>query len=340
MTPAVSVIMPVRNGEAWLGQGIASVLSKELTDFELLIIDDGSSDGTPLVLEQFAHADARIRVIRQEPQGIVSALNCAIAAARAPYLARLDADDRAMRERLGLQHAFMQAHSEIVLLGSGADIIDQSGAVVGRVSPPTEGAQLTRILGRSNPFIHSTVMMRAAPVRKLGGYRAAFRAAEDYDLWLRMAELGDIANLRDHLIQYRRHTANLSRLDAVRQSFSVRLAQRSAAGRRGQAGDPARELLSPPDWWASDAETSFFSGDVDFFRFLDSERANGEAYISAVQRHFFGLNHVERKLAQLRLKRLLQEIGSPIGFRQFGIVALIAILHPPRALGMVLGREK
>jgi glycosyltransferase involved in cell wall biosynthesis len=340
MTPAVSVIMPVRNSEAWLGQSIASVLSQELADFELLIVDDGSSDGTPLILEQFSGTDARIRVIHQEPQGIVSALNCAIAAARAPYLARLDADDRAMHERLGRQLAFMQAHAEIVLLGSGAEIIDQSGAVVGRASPPTEGAELARILGRSNPFIHSTVMMRAAPVRTLGGYRAAFRAAEDYDLWLRMAELGDIANLPEHLIQYRRHATNLSQLEAVRQTFSVRLARRSAAGRRGQAGDPARELLSPPDWWAPDAETSFFSDDVDFFRFLDSERANGEAYISAVQRHFFGLNHVERKLAQLRLKRLLQEIGSPIGFRQLGILVLIAILHPPRALGMAFGREK
>jgi glycosyltransferase involved in cell wall biosynthesis len=340
MTPAVSVMMPVRNGEAWLGQGIASVLSQELADFELLIVDDGSSDRTPLVLEQFARADARIRVIRQEPQGVVAALNCALAAARAPYLARLDADDRAMPERLGRQHAFMQAHSEIVLLGSGAEVIDQSGAVVDRLSPPTGGAELARILRRSNPFIHSTVMMRAAPVRELGGYRAAFLAAEDYDLWLRMAERGEIANLPDQLIQYRRHAANLSRLEAVRQSFSVRLAQRSAAGRRGPAGDPARELLSPPDWWARDAETSFFSGDVDFFRFLDSEGANREAYASAVRRHFFGLNHVERKLAQLRLKRLLREIGSPLGFRQLGILALIAILHPPRALGMVLGREE
>ena len=85
----------------------------------------------------------------------------------------------------------MQAHSEIVLLGSGAERIDQSGAVIGRASPPTEGAELRRILGRANPFIHSTVMMRSAVVRKLGGYRAAFRAAEDYDLWLRLAELGE-----------------------------------------------------------------------------------------------------------------------------------------------------
>jgi len=340
MTPAVSVIMPVRNGEAWLGQGIASVLSQDFGDFELLVVDDGSDDGTPRILEQFSRADPRVQLLHQAPQGIAAALNRAIAAAGAPYLARLDADDRAMPERLGRQHAFMQAHSEIVLLGSGAERIDPSGAVVGRASPPTEGAELRRVLGRSNPFIHSTVMMRSAAVRKLGGYRAAFRAAEDYDLWLRLAEVGDIANLPEHLIQYRLHAANLSRMEAVRQSFSVRLAQRSAAGRRGGAGDPARDLQSPPDWWDADAETAFFSGDVDFFRFLDSGPANGAAYLPAVRRHFFGLNHVERKLAQLRLKRLLQDIGSPLGLRQFGILALIAVLHPPRALGMMFGPRK
>jgi glycosyltransferase involved in cell wall biosynthesis len=340
MTPAVSVIMPVRNGEAWLGQGIASVLSQDFGDLELLAVDDGSDDGTPRILEQFSGADPRVRVIHQAPLGIVAALNRAIAAARAPYLARLDADDRAMPERLGRQHAFMQANPEMVLLGSGAEKIDPSGAVIGRLSPPTEGAELKRILGRTNPFIHSTVMMRSAAAHKLGGYRAAFGAAEDYDLWLRMAEVGDIANLPDHLIQYRLHAANLSRMDAVRQSFSVRLAQRSAAGRRGGAGDPAQDLQSPPDWWAVDAETSFFSDDVDFFRFLDSGSANGEAYLPAVRRHLFGLNHVERKLAQLRLQRLLREIGAPIGFRQLRILALIAVLHPPRALSMLFRQRE
>ena len=294
MTPAVSVLMPVRNGEAWLGQGIASMLSQELADFELLIVDDGSSDGTPLVLEQFARADDRIRVIRQEPQGIVAALNRALAAARAPYLARLDADDRAMPERLCRQHAFMQAHSGIVLLGSGAEVIDQSGAVVGRLSPPTGGAELMRILRRSNPFIHSTVMMRAAPVRELGGYRAAFLAAEDYDLWLRMAERGEIANLADPLIQYRRHAANPPAWRPPGNRSRCAWPQRSAAGRRGPAGDPARELLAPPDWWAR-RETSFFPVRWISFVFDSEGRTGGLRRGGAAA--FLRLNHVERKLA-------------------------------------------
>jgi glycosyltransferase involved in cell wall biosynthesis len=336
MTPAVSVIMPVHNGEAWLGQSVASVLSQDYADFELLIVDDGSDDGTAHILEKFVKMDGRVRNVHQPAQGITAALNRAIAEARAPYLARLDADDRAMRERLGRQHAFMQAHPEIVLLGSGAEVIDQSGAVIGHALPPTDGAELARILGRTNPFVHSTVMMRTTIVRKLGGYRPVFQAAEDYDLWLRMAEVGGIANLPEYLVQRRLHATNLSRLHAVRQSFSVRLAQRSAAGRLCGADDPVLGLLSPPDWWAADAEVSFFSDDVGVYRFLDSNQSKALTYISAVRRRFFRLNHSERRLVQLRLKWLFQELGSPIGLRQLGILILIAILHPPRALSLIL----
>ena len=171
-------------------------------------------------------------LIRQSPQGIVAALNRAVDAARAPYLARLDADDRARPERLGRQLAYMQANRHVGLLGSFAETIDAAGNILGRLTPPSDAAKLLRVLGRTNPLIHSSIMMRTALVRQAGGYRTAFRAAEDYDLWLRMAETGGIAVLPEILIQFRLHDANLSRLDAMRQSFSVRLAQRSAAARR------------------------------------------------------------------------------------------------------------
>jgi glycosyltransferase involved in cell wall biosynthesis len=295
-------------------------------------VDDGSDDGTAPMLAAFAEADRRIRLFHQAPQGIVAALNNAVAAARSPFLARLDADDRAKPDRLGRQLAFMQAHDEIGLLGSGAEQIDAAGAVVGRLAPPTDGAKLAHVLSRTNPFIHSCVMMRTALVRRIGGYRAAFKAAEDYDLWLRMAEAGGIANLADCLTQYRQHDSNLSRLDAIRQSFSVRLAQRSAAGRKSGAGDPASSLTAPPDWWAAEAETSFYANDVGLYRLLDSDRLQGPKYIQAIQNRLFGLNHAERRLTQSRLKAMLREIGSPIGPRHLKILMLIAILHPARAL--------
>ena len=128
MTPAISVIMPVHNGAAWLGDAVASVRAQDFRDFEFLIVDDGSDDGTAAMLSSFAADDRRIRLLRQAPQGIVTALNNGIAAARAPYLARLDADDRARADRLGKQFAFMQTHPEIGLLGTLAEGSMRQGA--------------------------------------------------------------------------------------------------------------------------------------------------------------------------------------------------------------------
>jgi glycosyltransferase involved in cell wall biosynthesis len=338
MTPVISVIMPVRNGREWLSDAVESVLAQHFGDFEFLIVNDGSDDGTTAaVLDQFAAADRRIRVIHQSPQGIVAALNRALAGARAPYVARLDADDRAKRERLWRQFTFMQAHGETGLLGSFAEKIDAAGKVIGRLAPPADAAKLKRMLDRTNPFIHSSVMMRTALARQAGGYRAAFRAAEDYDLWLRMAEASGVAVLPEALIEYRLHEANLSRRDAIRQSFSVRLAQRSAAARRQGLADPASDLEAPPDWWARDAEISFFAGDTALYRFLDADLKAAQDYLPEVQNRVFALNHAERKLAQEKLSAMLREIGRPLGER-LHMLLLMAMLHPARAASLAWRR--
>jgi glycosyltransferase involved in cell wall biosynthesis len=336
MTPLISVVMPVRNGTKWLHEAVESVLDQEFRDFELLIVDDGSDEDTVRRLAEIARADGRIGVLHQAPQGVAVALNLGIGAARAPYIARLDADDLARPDRLARQLAFMQAHGDVDLVGSAAQVIDGAGAVIGRIAPPTESGRIARHLRRGNPIIHSSVMMRAGLLHQLGGYRATFGAAEDYDLWLRIAETGGIANLPEPLVAIRRHESNLSRLNAVRQSFSVRLAQRSAAARRAGTGDPAAALTAPPDWWAAEATTMFFAPDVGFYRFLDSDRATAPEYVRAVQSRLFSLNHVERKLAQARLKAMLHEggSGSSFGMPHLWILLLIALLHPARALSM------
>ena len=324
--------MPVRNGAAWLREAVDSVRDQTFRDFELVIVDDGSDDETVHLLEQCARADDRVRVLRQTPVGIVAALNLGIAAARAPYLARLDADDVARPDRLALQLGFIERHDRVDLVGSAAHVIDADGAAIGRIAPPTDPGKLVRHLRRGNPFVHSSVMMRAEAVRRLGGYRRAFVAAEDYDLWLRMAENGGVANLPERLVALRRHDASISRRNAVRQAFSVRLAQRSAAARRTGAEDPAAALAEPPDWWGPEAETSFFAPDVGFYRFLDSDRTAAPKHIAAVERRLFDLNHVERKLAQARLVEILDGAGhAPQRLR---VAALVALLHPGRALAI------
>ena len=280
MTPLISVLMPVRNGARWLREAVDSVLGQEFRDFELVVVDDGSDDGTPGVLERCSADDDRLRLLRQPPQGIVAALNLGIAAARGSYLARLDADDVARPDRLARQVAFIERHDRIDLVGSAAQLIDEGGTVIGRVAPPIDPAKLARHLRRGNPIVHSSVMMRADAVRRSGGYRKAFAAAEDYDLWLRMAERGGIANLPEPLVSLRRHGASVSRRNAVRQAFSVRLAQRSAAVRRTGADDPAAAFAQPPDWWAADAAAAFFAPEVGFYRFLDSDRDGRAAILS------------------------------------------------------------
>jgi glycosyltransferase involved in cell wall biosynthesis len=334
MVPVISVIMPVRNGTQWLREAVESVLSQEFRQFELLIIDDGSDDDAVGLLAELASTDSRVSVLRQPPKGIVAALNLGIAAAHAPYLARLDADDRARPDRLARQIAFMQTHDEVGLLGSGAQAIDGAGAVIGGITPPAEPARLVHWLRRGNPFIHSSVMLRTTVVRELGGYRAAFAGAEDYDLWLRMAEVGGIANLPEPLIAYRRHRSNVSQRDPIRQSFSVRLAQRSAALRRAGARDPAGTLSAPPDWWAKEATGMFYAPDVGFYRFLDPDGTAARDYLWAVQGRLFSLNHVERKLAQARLQAMLREAGPCFTPQHLRLCVLMGLLHPARALGM------
>jgi glycosyltransferase involved in cell wall biosynthesis len=332
MTPLISVLMPVRNGARWLREAVDSIRDQTFRDFELIVVDDGSDDGSVWLLERCARADDRVRVLRQPPLGIVAALNLGITAARAPYLARLDADDVARPDRLALQLGFIERHDRVDLVGSAAQIIDASGAVTGRIAPPVDPGKLARHLHRGNPFVHSSVMMRAESVRRLGGYRKAFGAAEDYDLWLRMAENGGIANLPERLVALRRHDASISRRNAVRQSFSVRLAQRSAAARRRGADDPAATVAEPPDWWAAQAETAFFAPDVGLYRFLDSDRTTAPKHIAVVERRLFDLNHVERKLAQARLGEMFDGAGP--ASQRLRVAALIAALNPGRALAM------
>jgi glycosyltransferase involved in cell wall biosynthesis len=295
--------MPVRNGARWLGEAVASVIAQSLSDWELIAIDDGSTDDTPRILSEYAGRDSRIRVIRQEPIGLVAALNRGLAEACSPLLARLDADDRALPERLDRQMRYLNAHPDVGLLGSWAQEIDESGKRRGQLRPATEHAELDRILMRANPFVHSSVMFRGELARRAGGFRAAFRAAEDYDLWLRLAEIARLANLPENLVEYRVHGENVTSRNATRQAFSARLARRAARARRETGSDPAASLTEPPDWRSPAADVSFYADDAMLYRLLDLAEPDltSDAYAAAdfapLAARFDELNHAERALA-------------------------------------------
>ena len=196
--PAVSVLMGVWNGASQVREAVASVLSQTAADLELIVVDDGSTDATPGILASFR--DPRLRVERRARGGLTSALNAALALARAPLVARLDADDAALPERLERQLAFLMAHPEVGLLGTAAREVDASGGEVAIVRPPTDDAAIRRALIRRNPFVHSSVMMRRVVLEEAGGYDDAFPVAQDYDLWMRMSRVTRMANLAEPLV--------------------------------------------------------------------------------------------------------------------------------------------
>jgi glycosyltransferase involved in cell wall biosynthesis len=209
--PRVSVILPVRDGERFVAEAVRSIVDQTLADFELLVVDDGSSDATPSILAEVR--DERLRVLRQEPLGLVAALKGAIAEARAPYLARMDADDVSLPARLERQVSFLDARPEVALVVPGVQAIDEEGRPGEMVVVPEDDASLRRRLLLRNPFTHGAVLVRADAVERAGGYRADYGANEDYDLWRRIAREWKLGAIPEVLYRYREHGAAVTKLD-------------------------------------------------------------------------------------------------------------------------------
>src|SRR5919198_492478 len=203
--PRVSVLLPVRDGALFLREAVESVLAQTLDDFELIVVDDGSEDETPAILA--AMRDERLRVLRQERLGLVAALNRAVTEARAPLLARMDADDVSLPERLERQAAYLDARPEVALVVAGVETMGGGATIV----LPDDDAALRRRLLLRNPFAHGAVAVRAEAVARAGGYRADYGANEDYDLWRRIARDRQLGAVPEILYRYREHPDAVTR---------------------------------------------------------------------------------------------------------------------------------
>jgi glycosyltransferase involved in cell wall biosynthesis len=201
MIPVVSVVMSVYNGEQFLQQAVESILVQTLRDFEFIIINDGSTDCTGEILERFT--DERIVRMNQAHAGLTSTLNRGLSAARGDYIARIDADDMAQPERLEKQLAFLRNNPDIILVGSNCYNIDRNGTILSTTEFPCDSAHIKWRLLFHNCIPHSSVMFHKEVIMKLGGYDNAITCAQDYDLWLRVAEKNDIAGALEPLICYR-----------------------------------------------------------------------------------------------------------------------------------------
>ena len=220
--PRISVILPVRDSRATLGACLDSLAAQTLADHELVAVDDGSRDGSGEYLRERAAGDARIQVIAQPPRGLVAALGLALAAARAPLLARIDADDVAHPERLRLQADRLERDKSVDVVGCRVAATALPGAVPGEgmrayvewVNGLLDHEAMARDRFVESPIVHPSVAMRAEALRALGGYRDT-GGPEDYDLWLRAFEAGlRFVKLDETLLEWRDSPGRLTRSDA------------------------------------------------------------------------------------------------------------------------------
>ena len=229
--PTVSVLMPTYNGADLVGETIASLQAQTFRDFELIVVDDCSTDNTVAAIERIA--DPRIRVIRSTVnRRVVLTRNAAFAEARGRYVAALDHDDLCHPERFARQVAFLDAHPDIVLLGTAANVLEDGALLPSSLAPLSKPAVIEWLLRIENPLVWSSVMMRADAARRLEPFmRPELVYAEDFDLYHRIAAFGGIARLDDELLTYRRHSGGASQVQVT--------------AMRGRAADVLAQVYQP-----------------------------------------------------------------------------------------------
>ncbi len=261
--PRVSVILPVYNGAWFLSGAIDSILSQTWRDFELLIIDDGSTDDTPAILNEYAARDDRIRVeTLPENQGIVAALNRGCALAQGHYLARMDADDVSLPDRLHKQAEVLDRHPEIGVVGASVQWIDEHGTPGRIVHPPASPGVIRWRIHFASPIAHSAVMMRKTVFEQAGGYAEGSAPAEDYDLWQRISTITDLVNLPDVLLLYRVWSGSItSQHGTYANAKAVDVAQRGISTLLGnpvpyEAAEAMRAVMElAPSTWPGESAT-------------------------------------------------------------------------------------
>ncbi len=199
-----SVLLPVYNGGEFLHVAIESVLKQDDPDFELLLIDDCSTDQSAQVIRRYAASDGRIRPIyHRQNAGLAATLNEGLREARGDLVVRMDQDDVALAKRIGTQVEFMHRRPDVAVAGSFVYHMGRRPADDRLVELPVEHEEIVRTLARENCIYHPSAILRRERILSLGGYRAEFRNSEDYDLWLRVAKVYRLANLPEPLLRYR-----------------------------------------------------------------------------------------------------------------------------------------
>jgi glycosyltransferase involved in cell wall biosynthesis len=271
--------MPVYNAEPYIREATESILRQTFTDFEFIIINDGSTDGSGKILEELARRDARIRLVSRPNTGYTKALNEALGLARAPYLARMDADDISMPDRFHKQISYFKDHPECVLLGSRILTIDPFGSPLYEPNHKLshEDIELQLLSGVGWAIVHPAAMMVREHVTALGGYRVQMEPSEDLDLFLRLAERGRIANLPDVLLHYRQHIRSVNHTRFEEQNRVTVAIVTDAYTRRG--------ITLPQGWKLPEREILPLKKEIDMWAWVALKNGN----VTAARKHAVSL---------------------------------------------------
>ena len=251
MRPRVSVVMPVYNGERYIGRAVTSVLASDFRDIELVVLDDGSEDASADVARRAAAGDERLRIVTLPHRGVAATRNSGLSEARAPLVANADADDVMLPDRLRRQVAYLDAHPECVVVSARSLIVDGEGRplrIAGRWFSH-EDVDCWLLNGHGGALGGESAMFRREAAQRVGGYAPHLQTTgEDHDLWLRMAEVGRVAVLPEVLTLYRVHGANVSvGTDSSARRLPITLDNLARAyARRGITGREPAKAPSPP----------------------------------------------------------------------------------------------
>ena len=234
--PDISVLMTAYNAQQFVEETIRSVQGQTLSDFEFIIVNDGSTDRTAEILDGFARQDSRIRVLHLENQGIPKAANAGLAECRGEFVARIDADDLAKPTRFAQQLPYIRQHG-LVALGTWHDLIDEHGRFL-RIQPtPVDDESIQRgALQGHGTICNPTSMIRRAAILEVNGYSEDLSSAEDLDMWLKLGEIGRLGNLPVSMTQYRLHSGSISERRCELQRRLAKMACERAWERRGISG--------------------------------------------------------------------------------------------------------
>lgn len=240
--------MSVFNNAPYLGLAIESILAQTVGDFEFLIVDDGSTDGSGAIIDAFAARDGRIRAIHQENRGLVASLNRLVNESRCELIARMDGDDIALPDRFEWQLAFLAANPDHGVVGTWTADIDKTGKpypLTGE-DQPTDYATFLAWLETGPLLCHPSVIMRRDLVQAVGGYHPAYKHCEDYDLWLRLAERTRICSIPERLLLYRHTSSQVSSKHVVVQQVGAAVAVEAHRRRVAGLPDPTEHLTDLP----------------------------------------------------------------------------------------------